>query len=559
MDTAPEKIVLVEADSSLRAELQSALEAAGYQVAPYAAAAEALEAIRKSNPDVLLIDASLSEGNLVETLSAIRGTSLTASVRVILLVGSEAKDRETGIEMGANDALSRPWEMSELLARVREQCRERAAEQQLRDRARLAEEGQQIAYTAFDAVAVTEKMTKDAFRLDRRLSVGLGVAFAIVAAMAAMYFLFARKAQQETLRATRIVDKLGGGLVHQQDLIAEARKRRLPGADADSVPPRSEDLKKQGEDIKAKMAAADPATISTLQKQLADTNARLKKVEQEDSAAQGIIQSDAQSVCLLHVSVAFRHQQSGKRLRFAGLNPNGEPLQDSQGHPIFTLDGDGPEVKFDVFGTGFVVGANGLVVTNRHVAEPWWKNNDLDEMTGQGYQAEISAIRAYFPADPRAFHAEIETISNTTDLATMRVDMQDLKRTALSDDASKGAATPGEAVVLMGYAAGLDAILAKADDQTTENILTHSGGQVSRVLDDLAQRGLIRPLITQGHVGDVLPDKIVFDAQTTHGGSGGPLFNGQGKVIGVTFAVLADFGGSNFAIPIRLSQPLLKP
>jgi S1-C subfamily serine protease len=216
-------------------------------------------------------------------------------------------------------------------------------------------------------------------------------------------------------------------------------------------------------------------------------------------------------------------------------------------------------VKFDVFGTGFIVGPNGLVVTNRHVAEPWWKNNDLDEMTGQGYQAEISAIRAYFPADPRAFHAEIETISNTTDLATMRVDMQDLKRTALSDDASKGAATPGEAVVLMGYAAGLDAILAKADDQTTENILTHSGGQVSRVLDDLAQRGLIRPLITQGHVGDVLPDKIVFDAQTTHGGSGGPLFNGQGKVIGVTFAVLADFGGSNFAIPIRLSQPLLKP
>ena len=559
MDTAPEKIVLVEADSSLRAELQSALEAAGYQVAPYAAAAEALEAVRKSNPDVLLIDASLSEGNLVETLSAIRGTSLTASVRVILLVGSEAKDRETGIEMGANDALSRPWEMSELLARVREQCRERAAEQQLRDRARLAEEGQQIAYTAFDAVAVTEKMTKDAFRLDRRLSVGLGVAFAIVAAMAAMYFLFARKAQQETLRATRIVDKLGGGLVHQQDLIAEARKRRLPGADADSVPARGEDLKKQGEDIKAKMAAADPATISTLQKQLADTNARLKKVEQEDSAAQGIIQSDAQSVCLLHVSVAFRHQQSGRRLRFAGLNSNDEPLQDSQGHPIFTLDGNGPEVKFDVFGTGFIVGPNGLVVTNRHVAEPWWKNDELDEVTGQGYQAEISAIRAYFPADPRAFHAEIETISNTTDLATMRVDMQDLKRTALSDDASKGAATPGEAVVLMGYAAGLDAILAKADDQTTENILTHSGGQVSRVLDDLAQRGLIRPLITQGHVGDVLPDKIVFDAQTTHGGSGGPLFNGQGKVIGVTFAVLADFGGSNFAIPIRLSQPLLKP
>jgi DNA-binding response OmpR family regulator/S1-C subfamily serine protease len=558
MDSAPEKIALVEADASTRAELQTALESAGYAVTSFATAPEALDALRHSAADVLLLDASLSDGNLVETLSAVRGTYVTASVRVILLVGADPKERATGIELGANDAVSRPWDLGELLARVREQCRERAAEQQLRDRARLAEEGQQIAYTAFDAVAVTEKMTKDASLLDRRLTVGLAAIFVVVSVMVATYFLFARKAQQETLRATRIVDKLGGGLVHQQDLMAEARKRRLPGGDAGSILPLSQDLKKQGDDIKAKMAGADPATISTLQKQLQDTNQRLKKVEQQDTAAQGIIQSDAQSVCLLHVSLAFRQQQSGKRLRFAGLNSHDEPLQDSQGHPIFTLDGNGPEVKFDVFGTGFLVGPNGLLVTNRHVAEPWWKNDELDEMTGQGYQAEISSIRAYFPGDPRAFHAEIETISNTTDLATMRVDMQDLKRSVLSNDASQAAATSGEPVVLMGYAAGLDAILAKADDSTTENILTHSGGQVSRVLDELAQRGLIRPLITQGHIGDVLPDKIVFDAQTTHGGSGGPLFNEHGKVVGITYAGLDGFGGSNLAIPIRLSEPLLK-
>lgn len=558
METTPERIVLVETDSSIRAELQAALETAGYQVAPFATGSEALDSLRKSGADLLLLDAAASDGNLVDMLATVRGSPATSAIRVVLIVGSEAKDRATALELGANDAVSRPFETTELLARIREQCRARAAEQQLRDRARLAEQGQQIAYTAFDAVAVTEKMTKDAFRLDRRLSVGLGSLFLVVGLMTATYFLFARKAQQETLRATRIVDKLGGGLVHQQDLIAEARKRRLPGDDTGSIPARGEDLKKQGEEIKAKMASADPATISTLQKQLQDTNARLKKVEQEDSAAQGIIQSDAQSVCLLHVSVAFRHQQSGKRLRFAGLNSNDEPLQDSQGHPIFSLDGNGPEVKFDVFGTGFVVAANGLVVTNRHVAEPWWKNDELAEMTGQGYQAEISTIRAYFPGDPRAFHAEIETLSDTTDLATMRVDMQDLKRAILSDDTSKAAATSGDPVVLMGYAAGLDAILARADDDTTEKILAHSGGQVSRVLDELAQRGLIRPVITQGHIGDILPDKIVFDAQTTHGGSGGPLFNERGKVVGVTFAVLNGFGGSNFAIPIRLSEPLLK-
>jgi S1-C subfamily serine protease len=75
----------------------------------------------------------------------------------------------------------------------------------------------------------------------------------------------------------------------------------------------------------------------------------------------------------------------------------------------------------------------------------------------------------------------------------------------------------------------------------------------------LAHRNLIHPIITQGHIGDILPDKIVFDAQTTVGGSGGPLFNRQGKVIGVTYAVLKGFGGSNFGIPIRFSEPLLAP
>jgi S1-C subfamily serine protease len=70
---------------------------------------------------------------------------------------------------------------------------------------------------------------------------------------------------------------------------------------------------------------------------------------------------------------------------------------------------------------------------------------------------------------------------------------------------------------------------------------------------------LIRPTATQGHIGDVLRDKIVYDAQTTSGGSGGPLFNNEGKVIGINFAILREFGGSNFAIPVGFGKLLLKP
>jgi S1-C subfamily serine protease len=211
----------------------------------------------------------------------------------------------------------------------------------------------------------------------------------------------------------------------------------------------------------------------------------------------------------------------------------------------------------DVFGTGFLAGSPGRVITNRHVAEPWWKNDDLASITSEGVQAEISSIRAYFPGDPRAFSAEIKDVSKDADLATVTVDMQDLKRAALLIDSAKAGAQPGQPIVLMGYATGLAALLARTDDDTSQQILTQGGSDISQVLDGLARRNLIRPLITQGHIGDVLTDKIVFDAQTTSGGSGGPLINQEGKVIGVTFAVLKGFGGSNFGIPIRFSQPLL--
>ncbi len=50
------------------------------------------------------------------------------------------------------------------------------------------------------------------------------------------------------------------------------------------------------------------------------------------------------------------------------------------------------------------------------------------------------------------------------------------------------------------------------------------------------------------------------EAQTTHGGSGGPVFNSSGKVIGVNVAILADFSGSNFAVPIvRAARIVAQP
>jgi DNA-binding response OmpR family regulator/S1-C subfamily serine protease len=564
MDNIREKIVIVEADETSRTSLTAIMESGGYEVSAFSTAREGLDTLQHAGADLFLLDTDFCcSGTLSarETLATIRGSALTATIRVIALVGSGADNRAVGLDLGADDAVSRPWDAAELLARTRVQLRAQRADKQLLEQMRIATEGQEIAHTAFDALAVTERMVSNADSVDKRLKIGLAAAFATVVVMAGIYFLFARTAQKDLRNTTSTIVRLEGRILDQQSLMADARKLHAEqDADETALGPLGKDeLQEQAQGLRAKMATAGSGQGATLQKQLDDTNARLQRIEQEGDSAQKLIRDDVQSVCLLHISVAFRNQQNGQRLRYAGMNPQGEPLQDSDGNPILTLGGNGPEVKLDVFGTGFPVGNSGRIVTNRHVAEPWWNNDELNEMASQGFLAEISSIHAYFPGDPRAFTGEIQEISKDTDLATMRINIQDLKRPFLSIDSGKGAAVTGEPVVLMGYATGLAGILARTDEATAQQILTRSGGDVSQVLAELAHRNLIHPIITQGHIGDILPDKIVFDAQTTSGGSGGPLFNRQGKVIGVTYAILKGFGGSNFGIPIRFSEPLLGP
>jgi hypothetical protein len=199
------------------------------------------------------------------------------------------------------------------------------------------------------------------------------------------------------------------------------------------------------------------------------------------------------------------------------------------------------------------------VLTNHHVAQPWWKNDEMSAAAQQGLQPTIAEMTAYFPEAAGGVPLSISQISDEADLAVLRGDFSTLKRSILKIDGRKQAAVSGQPLISLGYATGISAILARAGEDTVKDIVKISGGDPKIIVDELQQRKLIRPLVTQGHIGDVLPDKIVYDAQTTSGGSGGPLINRDGEVIGVTFAVVRGFGGSNFGVPIRYAQPLLKP
>ena len=116
-------------------------------------------------------------------------------------------------------------------------------------------------------------------------------------------------------------------------------------------------------------------------------------------------------------------------------------------------------------------------------------------------------------------------------------------------------AIEGELVVLLGYPAGLSALYAKSDPEVAMEI---SKLPFIEAAQELSNRRLIKPLTTQGHVSDVLSKRIIYDAQTTVGGSGGPLFNNKGKVIAISYGIFRGFRGANFGVPIKYAIELLE-
>jgi DNA-binding response OmpR family regulator len=511
MSSTPEKILVVDANTSSRGNVEGLLVGAGYEVRTTEFCHEVMKLAQENKMDLVVLDAGLPGLVCSDLLSELKSASATAGIRVILLESAGPKEQARDLDLGADDVLSWPCDPIEMLARVRHQLSAKKVEDNLRDKTALAEKGQELSRTAFRAVAATEKLSRAAFSLDRRLKAGLAALLAVASIMTMVYFRFARLATRETQRTYAAIAGINRGLTGQEEVIIEARK----------------------------------------------ISEEMRQAQSEASVAPQIIRSYAPSVCLIHLAVAFHEQASERHLHYARLTPDGEPMLDEQRNPMLSLDGTGPEFLVHVLGTGFLVTTGGGVLTNHHVVEPWWNNGDLSSLTHQGLVPVISRMEAYFPGSPRPFRAVTDKISSEADLALVRVNLGDLKREILTFDDGNAASLSGEPVLLMGYPTGIDAVLARADEPTVRKISSSSHEDLTIVLAELGRRNLIRPVITQGHLGDVLPDNIIYDAQTTSGGSGGPLFNRKGKVIGINYGVIRDFGGSNFGIPARYAQAFL--
>lgn len=114
------KILVVDDEPVLVETIAYNLEQAGYLVITAADGMSALEAVRREAPDLIILDIMLPEMDGLEVCRQLRRQDSTATVPIMVLTAkSEEIDKVLGLEIGADDYVTKPFGRRELLARVR--------------------------------------------------------------------------------------------------------------------------------------------------------------------------------------------------------------------------------------------------------------------------------------------------------------------------------------------------------------------------------------------------------------------------------------------------------
>jgi S1-C subfamily serine protease len=546
------RVLLLNLNSETTDLVNSALAGQGYEITTETGLT--VDEVVALSPEVLVTEASPTDLSCCGLIAQLKATSDTrGSVKIMMVVRGGALERARALDLGADDVITFPFDAVEFAARVRTQFRERQPEQDLKTMLKYAVQREQMADIAVESLS-GGAITKHRFWLVPAIFV-----VSAAAVLAAAFIVFSTgRSRKETLQLRSEIARLNSGLgAHDQLLQRAEQARNSLDAKAKSDSAARDNLRAQSEDLRKKVATAAGPDAESLKQQLVDTQKRLKSLENEGKIAETIVRSYGPSVCLLHVVVEFLDKESGKPIQIA-LDAMGRPQVDDKGMVRLDAGGTGPHLQIDIFGTGFLVRRDGRILTNHHVAEPWWSNDELKDLLDHGAAAYVLSYKAYFPGSSDGISAKLDKISSSADVAVLKLDAPTPSNAALLelDDRSE-ASISGEPVVLIGYPTGIEGILARAGSDVAEKIADGTQN-VNQMVSQLAAQKLIRPTTTQGHIGDVLQDKIVYDAATTSGGSGGPLFNREGKVIGVNFAILKGFGGSNLAVPARYAKELLR-
>src|SRR5215470_14847728 len=138
MNNKTDKLLVVESGEDLRERIVAALNDAGYQVSTDAH--EGMKAVHAFEPDLVILGADPPRLDCCDLLSEIKGSQNTRNIGVLMLSPGGSAERTRGLDLGADDVLSLPFDAHELLSRVRLQLRNKSIADEFRERLHLAEE-----------------------------------------------------------------------------------------------------------------------------------------------------------------------------------------------------------------------------------------------------------------------------------------------------------------------------------------------------------------------------------------------------------------------------------
>ena len=212
---------------------------------------------------------------------------------------------------------------------------------------------------------------------------------------------------------------------------------------------------------------------------------------------------------VVHVSVEGTHKQTAQELQEQGADDD-NPLQRMfPGIPNLRRGGQAAEQPFKGLGSGFIVGSDGLILTNAHVVK----------------EAKDVTVKLQ---DRREYVAKVLGVDAATDIAVLKIDAKNLPIVRFGQPAQL---MVGDYVLAIGAPYGLD-------QTATSGIISAKG----------------RSLPSEN--GENFVPFLQTDAAVNPGNSGGPLFDAAGNVVGINSQIYSrtgGFQGVSFAIPIDVA------
>ncbi len=288
---------------------------------------------------------------------------------------------------------------------------------------------------------------------------------------------------------------------------------------------RERDLRIQVENLTAQLtqtkvaASIDARTVEdTLRHFRRDLTQTLKENPRDFVS---VAERNQRAVVLIRHVYRVVNPETGCLVRFVGRQPDGSPL--------FGEGLEGVLATRVVQGTGFVVDRQGVILTNRHVAEPWGNDEQLLRL---GWSGESHHLTVTFADTERELPARLLQVSQEEDVAALQIRPFAGMPVVQGIESDPEKLRQGQRIAIIGFPGGVE-----TNGRTITSLTT---GVISKASFN---------------------KELQFDAAVNPGNSGGPIFNERGEVIGLVYGVGVDREGGRlhgvyYGVPIRFTAGL---